>query len=378
MRTRCSKMSGAVASRRWRSRSASERGVPPSRTAPASVTFTRRPARQASRRQFRRRGRRLLLHRVLPVRDLAGNSSSERSRWVGPSCRRRKWPWRSRSRLQPKRKPPTQMTGMLGSKVQNRTNVLCSSLDELRAVATSAQVPTSPLRPKRIAPDLPASGGVATLAPYASSYVPPRDEPVRSGPVSVTLALGPDDETADLMEIDVKPAQADVLAAVQSIRQQDGVARMDLDFPESVEAPARAFSVAVVGPSPHSSLLRSCIVLTGTMLLQIQTSSSATWLFCERLFASRKNSRHRTGPSCSFRKSSSPNWTDSRRPIGPQTSTMAIERLRDPASPPSQGRRSDGCSTRCPAVRPFCAAKNAQKRFFNPWTAHVSPRTTTR
>lgn len=85
--------------------------------------------------------------------------------------------------------------------------------------------------------------------------------PVRSGPVAVTLALGPDDETDvdELMDIDVKPAQADVLAAVQSIRQQDGLARMDLDFPESIEAPACVFSVAVVGSSPQCSSLSQAV-----------------------------------------------------------------------------------------------------------------------
>ncbi|KAG0661695.1 hypothetical protein C6P46_003797 [Rhodotorula mucilaginosa] len=66
------------------------------------------------------------------------------------------------------------------------------------------------------------------------------------------------------MEIDVKPAQADVLAAVQSIRQQDGFARMELDFPESVEAPACAFSVAVVDTNiliSHLALLRTFVRL---------------------------------------------------------------------------------------------------------------------
>lgn len=112
-------MNAAVASRRKRRRrSANERDVLlPSRTAPVSSAFTRRTARllQERRRLLRRRGRLLLLLRSLPVRDLVGNSSSERSRWVGPSCRRRKWLRRSRSRLQPQRKRPTQMTGMLGS-----------------------------------------------------------------------------------------------------------------------------------------------------------------------------------------------------------------------------------------------------------------------
>lgn len=264
--------------------------------------------------------------------------------------------------------------------MQSSTHLLCSSLDEsselCRLLWKSPLCSLSPI--STVCDGPPASGGVAILAPYALSYVPPRDTLVRSGPVAVTLALGPDDETDidELMEIDVKPAQADVLAAVQSIRQQDGFARMELDFPESVEAPACAFSVAVVGSSSRSSLFRGPSELSEIMI-QIRTSSSATWPFCGRLFASRSKSRPRIGLSCSSRKSSSPSWTDSRRRTGPQTTTRATERLRGLASRPSQGRRSDGCFMRCRAVRPSCVARNVQKRFFNPWTAHVSPRTTT-
>lgn len=137
----------------------------------------------------------------------------------------------------------------------------CADLLLPRGVESPQRSCSSSSPNSTLAPDLPASGGVATLAPYASSYVPPRDVPVRSGPVAVTLALGPDDETDvdELMDIDVKPAQADVLAAVQSIRQQDGLARMDLDFPESIEAPACVFSVAVVGSSPQCSSLSQAV-----------------------------------------------------------------------------------------------------------------------
>lgn len=143
-------MNGAVASRsRRRRKSASERDVPPSRTGPGSFPFTRRIARQARRRMLRLRGRLLLLLRLLPVRDLAGNSSSERSRWVGPSCRQRKWLRRSRSRLQSKRKRPTQMTGMLGSRLAKHQSGSLSSDSHCVlcrfAAAERSRVPTTEL-----------------------------------------------------------------------------------------------------------------------------------------------------------------------------------------------------------------------------------------
>ncbi|GAA5866899.1 hypothetical protein JCM3774_004597 [Rhodotorula dairenensis] len=93
------------------------------------------------------------------------------------------------------------------------------------------------------------------------------DEWDACGPVAVTLALGPaDDEESDLMDVDVRPAQADVLAAVQSVRRHDGPVRMDLDFPERSDssAPACAFSVAVVDTNvliSHLALLRAFVRL---------------------------------------------------------------------------------------------------------------------
>ncbi|GAA5992092.1 hypothetical protein JCM10908_000740 [Rhodotorula pacifica] len=109
-------------------------------------------------------------------------------------------------------------------------------------------------------------GFTATLAPYASSYIPPTDEPVRSGPVSVTLALGPHDEENMLMDVEFQPPQAEVLAAVQSIRHQDGHVRMDLDFPENADSPTAggAFSIAVVDTNiliSYLALLRAFVRL---------------------------------------------------------------------------------------------------------------------
>lgn len=68
------------------------------------------------------------------------------------------------------------------------------------------------------------------------------------------------------MEVDVRPAQADVLAAVQSVRRHDGLVRMDLDFPERWDpspSVVGAASVAVVGMSSVSA--RTCFAgLDGT------------------------------------------------------------------------------------------------------------------
>lgn len=77
-------------------------------------------------------------------------------------------------------------------------------------------------------------GPRATLAPYASSYRPPRDVPRSDGPVQVTLALGhaDRDEVVEGMEWEhVAPNAQDVLDAVRNLRDGDGLVGMEIDLP---------------------------------------------------------------------------------------------------------------------------------------------------
>ncbi|GJN91461.1 hypothetical protein Rhopal_004484-T1 [Rhodotorula paludigena] len=73
------------------------------------------------------------------------------------------------------------------------------------------------------------------LAPYAASYRPPADVQRHAGPVSLLLELGVEHEVEESMEVEyVDPA--DVLAAVRSLRDDDGgIAEMQLDLPWELE-----------------------------------------------------------------------------------------------------------------------------------------------
>ena len=72
----------------------------------------------------------------------------------------------------------------------------------------------------------------ATLAPYASDYVPPTDHPRSKGPIHVTLALGEGEFIDEGMEWEeLIPNAQDVLDAVRTLRDGDGLADMQVDLP---------------------------------------------------------------------------------------------------------------------------------------------------
>jgi len=73
---------------------------------------------------------------------------------------------------------------------------------------------------------------IVKIAPYASSYVIPSDQPRSRGPIHVTLALGQEEFIDEGMEWEeVIPNAQDVLDAVRSLRDGDGLAEMQVDLP---------------------------------------------------------------------------------------------------------------------------------------------------
>ncbi|GAA5974284.1 hypothetical protein JCM21900_006653 [Sporobolomyces salmonicolor] len=104
---------------------------------------------------------------------------------------------------------------------------------------------------------------IGTLAPYATSYIPPADLARNGGPVAITLALGEVEVEEEIMEWEeVVPDPQDVLDAVRDLREHNDVADMQVDTPWELngEAEDGAGAVVVVDTNiliSHLSLLRS-------------------------------------------------------------------------------------------------------------------------
>lgn len=106
----------------------------------------------------------------------------------------------------------------------------------------------------------PRSHCEATLAPYASTYKPPHDHPRSDGPIHVTLALGEiDEQFEEGMEWEeLVPNSQDVLDAVRSLRDGDGLADMQIDLPWELgngTKPSGDGTIVVVGQFTCSAFL---------------------------------------------------------------------------------------------------------------------------
>ncbi|GAA5898642.1 hypothetical protein JCM5296_005948 [Sporobolomyces johnsonii] len=104
---------------------------------------------------------------------------------------------------------------------------------------------------------------IVTLAPYATSYIPPSDLAGNGGPVAITLALGEAEVEEEIMEWEeVVPDPQDVLDAVRNLREHNGMAAMQVDTPWELtgEGADGAGAVVVVDTNiliSHLPLLRS-------------------------------------------------------------------------------------------------------------------------